>query len=690
MLYISFGIPYKKYNRQLDKDSFDRLKKNFKLTKDPNFSYYPKYKIKEKRDDYNCQVQIPDTSYKITIDVKKTIFLKNTLIFFEHHHRNKTNYKCILILESSPKSLIQYMYTMNYYLYLTNHDNIANRPLEMERKNLYTIGRGYSVTEKSDGLHAFLMNNKKKAVLTFKVKTEKLKPDNITQKLTIVEGEYLSKNKTFYIFDCLFYGGKNITNLDLVKRHDYAKKYVKEQSYPKTSIKLVMKKFYYQSISKDIKNLCHGAYKIYNERKKNSPPIDGLVYNPLEGGYYAYPILKWKPLHHKTVDFLLIKQSPKKVGLYVLTNHKNNNKILFNWMNKTNPPRTYAKLVRTESIPESEYEDESVYEMEYNQEKDKWSIKMLRNNKNQAYKNYKKNGVLQGPNFITTYNSIVNYFKNPIKDEEIMCEKDDQYYQNINYSKTKTQGLRNYHQWLKTQLYKKYIKKGNRVLEIAGGRGGDLKKTLNRNINYLLISNINKEGLVKAKGKAGKMKKNIKINILEANASKNITKEIKSLAKDKFDVVSVQMAFHYFLKNKTSLKNIFKNIDSNLKEGGYFMATFIDGNRVTSHKNKKIEFISNNKPIFIIEKLYNKQKDLGSEIKVFGETFGWQNEYLVNLEFIKEFFLNKGYKLIEQNSFESLYNIYKKSNNKNRNFIEMTNGEKGYSFLFTTLVLQKK
>ncbi len=48
--------------------------------------------------------------------------------------------------------------------------------------------------------------------------------------------------------------------------------------------------------------------------------------------------------------------------------------------------------------------------MEYSQGKDKWSIKMLRNNKNQTYKNYKKNGVLQGPNFITTYNSIVNYF----------------------------------------------------------------------------------------------------------------------------------------------------------------------------------------------------------------------------------------------------------------------------------------
>ena len=42
--------------------------------------------------------------------------------------------------------------------------------------------------------------------------------------------------------------------------------------------------------------------------------------------------------------------------------------------------------------------------------------------------------------------------------------------------KQKPQGLRNYHQWLKTQLYKKYIKKGDKVLEIAIGRGGDLKK----------------------------------------------------------------------------------------------------------------------------------------------------------------------------------------------------------------------
>ena len=63
------------------------------------------------------------------------------------------------------------------------------------------------------------MNNKKKAVLTFKVKTEKLKPDNMAQKLTIIEGEYLSKNKTYYIFgELLFYNGKNITKFRFSKK----------------------------------------------------------------------------------------------------------------------------------------------------------------------------------------------------------------------------------------------------------------------------------------------------------------------------------------------------------------------------------------------------------------------------------------------------------------------------------------
>jgi SAM-dependent methyltransferase len=499
----------------------------------------------------------------------------------------------------------------------------------------------------------------------------------------------MPKTKTFHVFDCLFSEGKNITGLDLVERHKHAEEYIQKQSFP--SLKLQMKKFYYQSISKDIKNLCHGAWKIYNERPKNAPPIDGLVYNPLEGGYYAQPILKWKPLHHKTVDFLLIKQSPSKVGLYVLTNRKNNNKTSFNWMN--NKSNTYAKLVRTESIPASKYTNESVYEMGYDPVADKWSIKMLRNNKNQTYKNFRKNGILKGPNYVTTYNSIVRYFKDPIKEDEIMCEKDDQYYQNINYSKTKTQGLRNFHQWLKTQLYKKYIQKGDKILEIAGGRGGDIKKTLNRNVNYLLLSNINKEGLTKAKGKANKFSRSAKVNILEANASKNITKEIKAITSTKFDVVSIQMAFHYFLKNKTSLKNIFKNIDTSLKKGGYFMATFIDGNKVSKEKDNKMEFKSNGKTIFSITKLFKKQKDLGSEIKVFGETFGEQNEFLVNVDFIRDFFEQQGYTLIEQESFKSIYKKYKnlsnKNKNRNRNFIEMTNGEKGYSFLFTTFVLRK-
>jgi len=45
--------------------------------------------------------------------------------------------------------------------------------------------------------------------------------------------------------------------------------------------------------------------------------------------------------------------------------------------------------------------------------------------------------------------------------------------------------------------------------------------------------------------------------------------------------------------------------------------------------------------------------------------------------------------LLNRKSFESIYTKYKSASNKNRNFIEMTNGEKGYSFLFTTFVLKK-
>lgn len=55
---------------------------------------------------------------------------------------------------------------------------------------------------------------------------------------------------------------------------------------------------------------------------------------------------------------------------------------------------------------------------------------------------------------------------------------------------------------------------------------------------------------------------------------------INGAAANGFSVVSCQFAIHYFFKNETTLNGFLDNVAINLKPGGVFIATFMDGDRV--------------------------------------------------------------------------------------------------------------
>ena len=63
-------------------------------------------------------------------------------------------------------------------------------------------------------------------------------------------------------------------------------------------------------------------------------------------------------------------------------------------------------------------------------------------------------------------------------------------------------------------------------------------------------------------------------------SSRRMLTIIPPFAKDRFDMVSCQFAIHYFFETEEKLKGFMTNVRDNLRPGGIFIATFMDGNSV--------------------------------------------------------------------------------------------------------------
>tara|TARA_Y100001958_G_C21090515_1_gene443762 strand:- start:300 stop:869 length:570 start_codon:yes stop_codon:yes gene_type:complete len=177
---------------------------------------------------------------------------------------------------------------------------------------------------------------------------------------------------------------------------------------------------------------------------------------------------------------------------------------------------------------------------------------------------------------------------------------------------------------VKKYLYSKCVKSDS-IIEIVGGRGGDF---------------------------VDKIKSQI-------------------VPRKEVDTIACQFAFHYFLKNKSTLENAFRNIDTFLKKGGYFIFTIFDGKEIVNKvKNGNLDLKKNNKTIVRIKKKYssNTLQNLGQEVDVFVESIGNHPEYLVNYDYIMKYFIDKCYKIIESELFSKKFHELKELNDVEMNF----------------------
>lgn len=285
-------------------------------------------------------------------------------------------------------------------------------------------------------------------------------------------------------------------------------------------------------------------------------------------------------------------------------------------------------------------------------------------------------------------------------------------------------GLRKFHNKVKRELLN-IIKENDLVIDFAIGLGGDLFKF--KKASFVLGIDIdeanimgNKDGVCKrylnmwkerklktrglfvqgnssfaiknGEGIIREYDKAVVRSVFGLDPKRAIAKGVDhhyGVAKNGFNVSSMQFAVHYMFKNITTLTQFIQNVADCTAINGYFVGTCYDGQTVFEKLKgvPYIEFTSNEKPLCKITKgykhetAYMNETCLGYSISVLQHEIGVEHEeWLVFFPYFEAIMNDYGFTVVEIKKFETLYGEMPEP---------MTDGEKELSFLNKTFVFQK-
>jgi hypothetical protein len=305
--------------------------------------------------------------------------------------------------------------------------------------------------------------------------------------------------------------------------------------------------------------------------------------------------------------------------------------------------------------------------------------------------------------------------------EDRLLETDDIYYsREIPRDSLLSVHMLNFHnQGIKRTLYTKADKKGA-LLELACGQGGDMNRWVDANYNFVLGVDLVKNNIYNPRyGAYSRMLKRRKqymtkvegaekINYIDMvfvvgdctanlkdgtaaalvndpesekilklvlNKQKSVQNHLKYIAAkgaNGFDAVSCMFAVHYFFQTEEKLNGFLMNVSSNLKKGGIFFCTFMDGKKVEDaitsaggdmvEGRKLFEDYTNGVPVWCLIRRYNKDapSKYNKKVDVFIEnTQRLIPEYLVDYDLLVEKAKTYNLELSETEMFGDTFNKLK-------------------------------
>lgn len=657
-----WGIRFTIAEENIEKIKLNKTEiNNLKLFRDKyRYSFCP-YKQNKWRFDITCVIQNGETLYQIELE------WVNPKIVPSKEDINEG----IIIMKPQIQILLN-IYT-NFDKNFISSEVIA---LDFEKMDLLKT-QNWAVTDKADGERKFLFytpiglyTGGKSGLLN------KLNNTNY-KNINMFDTEYLKELDKYLIFDIIIYNGKNITNMKFKERYNILKMDVELEK--NTQIKEFI------NLDKNLSNTKKIIDKKYNYK------LDGLIFTNNDAQYIESS-LKWKPPDELTIDFLIYKDMLCSLYPKKLLNKEINTPLYKEFINvfslKTSSMLIYPFMYNKPEIYKIKMnynlnsKNMKIYECIWNNDGKCFKIIKFREDKQELFEQAIKEGRYAGPNKFSTALSVFNLAIKPITKEMITGEVQAYYTSKTNTNLT--QQSRKFHNEVKRYLYKEYIKSGDKVLELAGGKGGDLPKLKNIGVKNITLVNIAQNGLNEAAKRAAHFKLNIKT--IMSNLTNTNNKIFKNLRNNKYNIVSIMFAIHYMWGDKKTASNLIKFISDVLTGGGFLLLTLFDGDKINKlldgiPYNDSVVLKNKDTRIFEIWRKYKEYESFGSLINVYGESIGTHMEFLVPpsvlIELCKEFDL----KLIKQDNFKKLR---EKSGTKIDNPDELK-----WSYLNTFYVFQK-
>ena len=572
--------------------------------------------------------------------------------------------------------------------------------------NLYKYE--YSVTDKADGDRAFLFVNQTGDVYFMDNNLHKIFKTDIKyeeNRKCILDGELVRVNNKIYFlaFDIFYFN-----NLDLRGNEEYPLKRRLEilkgllASFNKSEFYNVICKEYYFG------NVFSGSKKILDSVNEKQYKNDGLIFTPVNEPYPKTKkwssLLKWKPAELNTIDFFAVKiNSDNNIGrwqLYVQgevpvvdgKNQNTNNKtqpVLFdieklcgtNQQNVVTYETTFPDTL-VDEMTDTYYTSNTVIEFVWNANEKKFLPLRTRWDKTS---NPRKHG-----NFSKVACNIWNNIHNPIDKDFLL-----QFYNSKQNDKSDVyfERMRRFHNKIKEQLYNKYCKNTNWLLELCSGKGGDMHKWMFNNIKNVNGYDISDRNITECQRRFNNLQKQerscLNYNFFNLDLTRGDSYDV--IYKNNtggFDVVCCQFGFHYFFGCLDHFQNIMKILETALNDSGYFIITFLDDTRIN-------ELFQENKRTCSYEKdgeiIYFLERDNLDNTKIYGNrlkiTLNGNNilgegsdEWIINYNSLLQSMENAGFDCIETKLFQE---IYEKS-------FDLSDCEKNISFLNRYCVFKKR
>lgn len=221
--------------------------------------------------------------------------------------------------------------------------------------------------------------------------------------------------------------------------------------------------------------------------------------------------------------------------------------------------------------------------------------------------------------------------------------------------------IKGFHLSIKEEIFEKYSKNIEYLLDVGTGKLTDLRFWNRVGIKNVYGIEPSSDSVEKAFDTLEKTKNTnkTKVNIIHSVGDVEWTKDekFKELIKHKYDMITFQYTFHYMLDN---IDLMIKNMKSVMKKGTKIIITCMDGNKINQDFSKygKVEVRNNQEPIFAIVPLYEYKKIKefnGNDILVyFKGAYGVANgsiEKIININMLIDKFKENKINLLERKSF---------------------------------------